>query len=314
MKKLILILSLTLTTPAFADMDKAFNAEKAGDFKTAYAEYMADAEAGNTKAMVMIGLYYAQGITVEKDQNKSNEWMAKAAELGDATAELNMGIGYKIGLGDLKKDDAVAIKWFKSAAEKGQPQAQYELGVAYQYGSGIKRDLERAREWYLKAAEQNHSAAQNNLAGIYGEGQGVPLDRDAAKEWLEKSAANKNYEALFTLGLIYHQAINVQQDFSRASGYFRRAFIAGKAEAASYLAEYHYMGKGVGKSPVNAMMWLMLATEFTSTVNGGMLSQETLKRLDDNKKFLAEELSSRDMERAKSLKESFIKENLSPPQ
>ncbi len=314
MKKLILILTLALSTPALADMDKAFNAEQAGDFETAYVEYLADAEAGNTKAMVMIGLYYAQGLHVEKDQEKSNEWMAKAAALGDPTAELNMAIGYKIGLANLQKDDTIAFKWFMSAAEKGQPQAQYEVGVAYQYGIGAERNLDEARLWYLKAAEQNHSAAQNNLAGIYGEGQGVAADRKVAREWLEKAAANNNYEALFTLGVIYHQAIDVKQDFGRAGGYFRRAFVEGKAEAASYLAEYHYMGKGVGKSPVNAMMWLMLATEITSTVRGGMLDQDTLERLDANKEFLAAELSTRDLERAKQLKDDFIKENLEEPQ
>lgn len=309
MKKLVL-LSLLFVSPAFADMEKAYKAEQAKDFKTAYEEFTLEAETGNTEAMVMLGVYYAQGIHVTKDQNKSNGWMLKAAELGDATGELNMGIGYKIGLGDLRKDDISAFKWFSAAAEKGHPQAQYETGASYHYGVGVARNLEKARLWYLKAGEQNHPAAQNNLASIFGKGQGVPADPNLAREWLEKAASNNHLEALFTLGLIYHQAMDVEQDYNKASGYFRRAFIEGKAEAASFLAEYHYLGFGVGKSPVNAMMWLMLGTEISSTVAGGQINQETLERLQQNRSVLENELSKADFSRAVALKDDFIKEHL----
>ncbi|MEZ5759215.1 MAG: tetratricopeptide repeat protein [Emcibacteraceae bacterium] len=308
--KLLIPLTLILSGPALADMDKAYQAEKDGDFKTAYAEYLKEAEAGNTQAMVMIGLYYAQGQVVERDEKKSNEWMEKAAKLGDPGGELNMGIAYKIGIGGLKKDDKKAFEWFQSAAEKGLAQAEYETAVAYQYGVGVPRDFNKAREWYLKAAEQNHAAAQNNLAGIYGDGQGVPKNAETARSWLEKAAANENPDALYTLGVIYHQGVGVKQDFTEAANYFRRAFVAGKSEAAAYLAEYHYMGKGVGKSPVNAMMWLMLGTEISSTVPGGQMNQQTLQRLEQNKDFLASELSIADMARAKKQKDDFIKENL----
>ncbi|MBL4601620.1 MAG: sel1 repeat family protein [Emcibacteraceae bacterium] len=145
---------------------------------------------------------------------------------------------------------------------------------------------------------------------MYGEGQGVAADPEIAREWLEKSAKNKNHEALFTLGLIYHQAMNVQQDYELAADYFRRAFIEGKSESASFLAEYYYQGNGVGQSRINAMMWLMLATEYNSTMPGGQLSQETLYRLDENKSFLTQELSPSEMGRAKERKDDFIKKNL----
>lgn len=309
MKKLVL-LALLFASPAFADMEKAYKAEQAKDFKTAFEEFSIEADGSNTEAMVMLGVYYAQGFHVTKDQNKSNEWMLKAAELGDATAELNVGIGYKIGLGDIPKDDLIAFKWLKSAADKGHPQAQYETGASYHYGVGVARDLTEARLWYIKAAEQNHPAAQNNLASIFGKGQGVPADPVLAKEWLEKAASSNHLDALFTLGLIHHQAMDVEQDYNKASGYFRRAFIEGKAEAASFLAEYHYLGLGVGKSPVNAMMWLMLGTEISSTVAGGQLNQETMERLEQNRVVLGNELSDADYKRAVALKEDFVKENL----
>ena len=40
------------------------------------------------------------------------------------------------------------------------------------------------------------------------------------------------------------------------------------------------------------------------------MNQQTLQRLEQNKDFLASELSTADMERAKKLKADFIKENL----
>ena len=54
------------------------------------------------------------------------EWRP-LAEQGDAVAQYNLGLIYADGEGVLK-DDAEAVKWFRKAAEQGVALAQHNVG------------------------------------------------------------------------------------------------------------------------------------------------------------------------------------------
>ena len=47
-----------------------------------------------------------------------------------------------------------AAELFQKAADMGFAPAQYNLGYCYKYGDGVPRDLDKSAEWYRKAAEQ----------------------------------------------------------------------------------------------------------------------------------------------------------------
>ena len=47
-----------------------------------------------------------------------------------------------------------AAELFQKAADMGYAPAQYNLGYCYRYGDGVPRDLDKSAEWYRKAAEQ----------------------------------------------------------------------------------------------------------------------------------------------------------------
>ena len=47
-----------------------------------------------------------------------------------------------------------AAELFSKAADMGFAPAQYNLGYCYKYGDGVPRDLDKSAEWYRKAAEQ----------------------------------------------------------------------------------------------------------------------------------------------------------------
>jgi TPR repeat protein len=47
-----------------------------------------------------------------------------------------------------------AARLFRKAADMGYAPAQYNLGYCYKYGDGVPRDLTLSAEWYRKAAEQ----------------------------------------------------------------------------------------------------------------------------------------------------------------
>ena len=65
---------------------------------------------------------YANGRGVEKDETEAAIWYRKAAEQGNATAQLMLGSMYANGRG-VKKHKLAAIKWYRKAAEQGNVEA-----------------------------------------------------------------------------------------------------------------------------------------------------------------------------------------------
>ena len=116
----------------------------------------------------------------------------KAAEQGDAVAQLNLGWAYAQGLG-VEKDDREALNWFRKSAEQGNAHAQTNVGFRYARGLGIAKDEREAVNWYRKAAEQGNAVGQNNLGWMYWKGLGVEKDEREAANWFRKSA-EQGYE------------------------------------------------------------------------------------------------------------------------
>ena len=59
---------------------------------------------------------------------------------------------YGKGLG-VKQDDVEAVKWYRKAAEKGDADAQVLLGLAYLLGKGGQFNKSLAKEWLGKACD-----------------------------------------------------------------------------------------------------------------------------------------------------------------
>jgi hypothetical protein len=149
------------------------------------------AEQGDATAQVSLGIMYAHGRRgLPQDDAKAVEWYRKAAEQGNATAQVNLGFMYAHGRGGLPQDDAKAVEWYRKAAEQGNTQAQANLGIMYAHGrGGLPQDDAKAVEWYRKAAEQGNATAQVNLGFMYAHGRGgLPQDDDEALEWYQKAA------------------------------------------------------------------------------------------------------------------------------
>jgi TPR repeat protein len=53
----------------------------------------------------------------------------------NAKAQSNLGIAYAFGKGVLKNDKQ-AVYWYQKAAEQGLAEAQYNLGAMYANGEG----------------------------------------------------------------------------------------------------------------------------------------------------------------------------------
>src|SRR5208282_1272566 len=80
------------------------------------------------------------------------------AARGDAKSEFNLGLCYARGDG-VMKDEAGAVIWFRKAAEQNDADAQFYLGACYSSGFGVAKDEVEAVKWYRKAADQQLAIA-----------------------------------------------------------------------------------------------------------------------------------------------------------
>ena len=116
-----LVLSATVTT--HADFKSALDAYNAGDYQTAYAQWLPLAEDGSAAAQFNLGLLYDRGEGRERDAAKALEWFLFSAESGFNRAQFRLGNLYDAGE-DVERDLIEARKWFAIAAESRYPKAK----------------------------------------------------------------------------------------------------------------------------------------------------------------------------------------------
>jgi TPR repeat protein len=143
-----LVLSVVcLTAPAWADFKAGEDAYHRGDYATALREWQPLAEQGHAAAQYNLGLLYANGQGVPKDNVQARQWYEKAAVQGHAEAQVNLGILYDYGRG-VPQDFKVALYWLRLSAKQGNDLAQRKLGFMYERGDGVEQDYVQAYMWY----------------------------------------------------------------------------------------------------------------------------------------------------------------------
>jgi len=132
---------------------------------------------------------YNKGVDAYNAGNEAEavKWYRKAAEQGNAKAQVNLGVMYYEGKG-VTQDYQEAVKWYRKAAEQGLAGAQYNLGNGYYNGIGVTQDFAEAEKWYRKAAEQGDADAQHALGWMYlnFNGEGFTQDLAETLKWWKK--------------------------------------------------------------------------------------------------------------------------------
>ncbi len=112
---------MLLITPAYADLDKAVELAEQGKIKEGQLELIK---------------------------------IVKAADAGDAKAQLEFGLMWDKGYW-LWQDDERAVKWWKKSAEQGYMKAQMLMGSVYLGGVKVEKDLKKADDWFDMAIESD---------------------------------------------------------------------------------------------------------------------------------------------------------------
>jgi TPR repeat protein len=143
-----LVLSiLFLTAPVWADFKAGMDAHHHGDYATAMREWQPLAEQGQAAAQYELGLLYANGKGVTKDDATARKWYEKAAIQGHVEAQVNLGVLLMYARGG-QQDYKMAVYYLRLAANQGNDLAQRRLGQMYERGEGVQQDYVRAYMWY----------------------------------------------------------------------------------------------------------------------------------------------------------------------
>jgi TPR repeat protein len=77
-------------------------------------------------------------------------------------SQINLGVMYADGRG-VVRDDYEAARWFRAAATQGHAVGQNRLGIFYAKGRGVARNDAEAVRWFRAAAAQGDANAIRNL-------------------------------------------------------------------------------------------------------------------------------------------------------
>jgi TPR repeat protein len=220
--------------------------------------------------MFRLAFSYLKGRRGAQGFAKGLTWMLKSAELGNRTAQSNMGRLYWSGQG-VPQDFMEAAKWFRKAAEQGDPAAQYGLGLCYTEGKGVTKDEAKALKWFCgaaqqgnadaverlrKIAEQGNAVAQLTVGECYAGGKGVTKDEAEAVNWLRKAADLGDPVAQCKLGICFAEG-----EAAEAAKWFRKAAEQGYADAQYWLGLCYKDELGVKRDDKKAVECLRKAAE-----------------------------------------------------
>lgn len=224
------------------------------DEEAAYEIMKEEAEKGNAFAMHDMGKIHAQGIFVEPDQEKAEEWYAKALtamlsvekEKDNTYLEYRIGKMYQYGLGT-EEDLTEAAKWFTLAAGKEHKYALYSLGVLYLHGKGVEQDEEKAAQLFFRSHSKGNPYASYELGKLYEAGKGTERNPEKAENFyraaflgllnLEKKSQDDTL--WYRIGCMYLHGIGTEADEGQAEKYLLRAADYGNTHAAYQLARLY---------------------------------------------------------------------------
>ena len=135
MKKIIPILfSLILSFSANADLDQAIAYAEAGDVRKGQIElYNISQRAleGQPKSMCEFGtMYKKEGYWIVQSDKDASDWWLKSAEMGYAPCQFNIGAAYLIGSG-IEKDLSKAKYWLQQAIDSTNEKFSESAKVIY---------------------------------------------------------------------------------------------------------------------------------------------------------------------------------------
>jgi len=107
----LVVVLLAMSVPVLAGIEAAMTAYANGDYKTALAEFTAEAKAGNAMAQFQLGLMYASGKGTAPDYKEALRWYRMAAEQGHREAQYGLAAHMNYKTGRFTKSTGSVFGW-----------------------------------------------------------------------------------------------------------------------------------------------------------------------------------------------------------
>ena len=109
-----------------------------GRLKVAFRNFLRAAKQGNVSAQLNLAHFYAEGIWVRRNQQKSRFWLESAASLGYGPAARNIGVMYRN-----EGNFSSAERWFKRALQLGDSEAKLDLGKLFLKSAWMRNEAKK---------------------------------------------------------------------------------------------------------------------------------------------------------------------------
>lgn len=154
--------------------NKKINALRNGLQNSILIEELETDVAINLNGMTKIGIYFFEGVEVQKDIDYGCKLLQKSSEHGNKVATLFLGTCFFNGH-NVEQNYKEAIHYLQKSAQHGFDTAQYHLGLCYLHGYGIEKSIKRAIE-LLALASKKSVLAVRELMEIYRLGKFITKD------------------------------------------------------------------------------------------------------------------------------------------
>lgn len=239
--------------------DLAFGAFQRGEYLTAFNLALPRARAGDAAAQTLIAELYDKGLGIPQDQKEAANWYRIAAETGNREARFAYGLKLLEGK-IVEKDIQRGQKMMEKAALDGHPVAMFNHANQIIADRPTSAGYRLALPFYEKAAENNVSDAYYALAVIYREGRATGFQEpEKARAWLERAARAGVDTAQVELAIDLLNGTDGKKNPDRAFNLMNNAAISGNVIAQNRLAHMYRLGIGAEPSNLEAAKWHILA-------------------------------------------------------
>ena len=155
-------------------------------------------------------------------------------------------------------DYATAQAHYKELAEFGIPEAQMEYAIfLLQSDANRSARPQEAIPYLEKAAAHDYPRAHFELGRIYQNGTGVPKDLEKAKLHFNAAITGGYVRAKQALGKVYEQ----QGDYETAKSLYIQSIKENYLKAAQSIGDLHRSGKGFRADKVRGLAWYYFAQD-----------------------------------------------------
>jgi TPR repeat protein len=223
----------------------------------AYDQLVLASKAGLSEADMLLSVMYEKGIGVAKNARSSREALARLVSArGPARADYLLSQLY-LAKGSVFHDDARGRRLLERAALASHPAAQNEMGV-YCVEHAAKDAAAKCMHWYREASAQGFAFSTSNLALNYENGTGLPRDLKKARELYQQASQAGLVSADSSLGFLVERTAESADDHVRASALYRSAAEWGSPWGQNNYAVNLREGNGVAKDEALSVRWFRL--------------------------------------------------------